>query len=111
VPYELDEKKNWGMNIDTLKQVSKQEIEQTNKHGIHTQHKRMTHSGHIHMPIHPQAVQNARVAGKLVRGMVFINPGNPTGVWLGTLGRFVCFCSGSAVAVAACGWVGVYKRV
>ncbi|KAF5832918.1 alanine aminotransferase-like protein [Dunaliella salina] len=45
VPYELDESKGWGMNIDTLK----------------------------------KAVQQARSEGKLVRGMVFINPGNPTG--------------------------------
>lgn len=45
MPYELDEKANWGMNIDTLK----------------------------------KAVAKAQGEGKLVRGMVFINPGNPTG--------------------------------
>lgn len=30
-----------------------------------------------------EAVRSARAAGKAVRGLVFINPGNPTGQCLG----------------------------
>jgi len=51
VPYELDESKGWGMNLDILK----------------------------------KAVQDARAKGKAVRGMVFINPGNPTGMSVGLM--------------------------
>ncbi len=45
VPYLLDEKKGWAMNLAELK----------------------------------RAVTEAREDGKHVRGLVFINPGNPTG--------------------------------
>lgn len=45
MPYELDESRNWAMDIDSLK----------------------------------AAVSKARGEGKCVRGLVFINPGNPTG--------------------------------
>ncbi len=46
VPYMLNERDNWALDINSLK----------------------------------QSVADARRQGKLVRGLVFINPGNPTGV-------------------------------
>ena len=45
VPYSLDENKNWGLSMESLR----------------------------------AAVAKARSEGIMVRGMVFINPGNPTG--------------------------------
>jgi len=45
LPYELDESRNWAMDMASLK----------------------------------AAVSKARAEGKCVRGLVFINPGNPTG--------------------------------
>lgn len=45
LPYELDESRNWAMDMASLK----------------------------------AAVSKARSEGKCVRGLVFINPGNPTG--------------------------------
>jgi aspartate/methionine/tyrosine aminotransferase len=60
VPYELDESRNWAMDIDSLQ----------------------------------AAVKKARSEGKCVRGLVFINPGNPTGQCLTYDNLKVCVAVG-----------------
>eukprot|EP00243_Klebsormidium_subtile_P002908 TRINITY_DN15936_c0_g1_i1.p1 TRINITY_DN15936_c0_g1~~TRINITY_DN15936_c0_g1_i1.p1 ORF type:complete len:490 (+),score=103.90 TRINITY_DN15936_c0_g1_i1:140-1609(+) len=69
VPYLLDEKKGWGMNIDLLK----------------------------------EAVSSAKRKGIMVRGLVVINPGNPTGQCLerGDLEDIIKFCIQERVTLLA----------
>lgn len=69
VPYLLDEKKGWGMNIDLLK----------------------------------ESVLSARRKGIMVRGLVVINPGNPTGQCLerGDLEDIIKFCIRERVTLLA----------
>jgi aspartate/methionine/tyrosine aminotransferase len=42
----------------------------------------------LHMESLQNAVKQARAEGKAVRGLVFINPGNPTGTVIGQAVRF-----------------------
>jgi len=55
-----------------------------------------------------QAVQKARADGKLVRGMVFINPGNPTGAKIRAQGRLRMHAAALVLRALRCeaGWPG-----
>jgi len=56
-----------------------------------------------------ESVRAARAAGKCVRGLVFINPGNPTGQCLGydNLKALIkCVLWGAHCGCAVCGWAG-----